>query len=419
MNSGGLTREEECTLKTALAFVVIKSRMYKALEDPETSTPTSEQQEDKNQKDCTGNGILLKGRQPSSTLDRLFDSSPANTPLARRETNSAKQHHGIIHQTPRAARKTSFMQSLGDEGHLSKIFHAACSLARSQDKASGGRSDACPRNEVALFGAVGHLANQLQIILICKTPLICSAPAKTANIEAEDEKQSDGTVSSKGIVVAPDAFVQEWIRSKLLEVLDNGDGFHNNKRSMLAAFCVFQVMVPQLVDLSPALLGHIFQVATKILRDLYDDKITIANGPHERPAECKGILDFLATSALRLMECCWTSKAMSSRDNKGRKNHLEFMAKELQYRLGDLIVPVPLQQIPHVYRNLCNSQKLHNHHQRMLFRVGTRMSRRSCAAVSPLPHTWNKRMRKLPTFTLDPGAKLIIQMSIYRLLIQA
>jgi hypothetical protein len=67
--------------------------------------------------------------------------------------------------------------------------------------------------------------------------------------------------------------------------------------------------------------------------------------------------------------------------NSGLKWHVEFMAKERQCGLGNLFVPIPLQQIPHVYRDVCNSQKLQNHHRYMLSNVATRTSWEGGAAV--------------------------------------
>ena len=39
--------------------------------------------------------------------------------------------------------------------------------------------------------------------------------------------------------------------------------------------------------------------------------------------------------------------------------HQAFMVGELQFRLGDLLVPVALQQMPILYRDLCTKQKVH------------------------------------------------------------
>ncbi|KAL3920360.1 MAG: hypothetical protein SGILL_003303 [Bacillariaceae sp.] len=446
MTSAGLTREEECILKTALALVVIKSRSNKRLKG--TGGDLSTGDEPQNHDDtvvATRNGAFPAAGPSTSTLDRLFDRSPSTDTPAKDKNDDREQSSSVVQPTPQAPEKTAYMQSMGDENHILKIFHAARSLARTvlanrrttekciagNDVSRDCHGKASANSEVALYGATGHLANQLQILLISDNPTTFTAPGKAWATPVRLSSSQSEKESPKGVndpdqpTRSPETYVHEMIRSNLLDPLsvtgktDDGNGLEEDTSDLLAAFHVFQVMVPQLVNLSPALVGHIFQVSTKILRDLYDDKIAVTKRPQEGPMEHKRMLDSLGTSILRLMETCWTSKASFSSDQNNHKRHANFMKEEVQFRLGDLMVPVPLQQIPHVYRDLCNQQKLHTHHLRMMSRAHVRASRTGGTTVSPVPNTSNKAVHEdLPIYTLDAGSKLIIRMAIYRLWMQ-
>ena len=419
MRASGLTHEEECMLKTALAFVVIKSRYKNSArqqseEDSESGAAACSQHDEENEADQGNSGESKGTGSWTSTLDGLFGSSPSSPPKKWKECGGKQSFDvdaNIVQPTPQGPNKKSFLQSAINERHLSSIFRAACSLARADLDTRFRTNDGSRPDKMALFGAAGHLANQMQVLLLRKTnvfvPISPQNNETDEEEEAKDEKEERHEPKKNKVVISPEAFLQEWIRGSLLEALTShgdivdADSVQDDIQKLLAAFHVFQVMVPQLVNISPPLVGNIFQATTKILRDLYDDEIAVAP---RQDASVKRLFDHLATSTLRLMETCWVSEPTKIGEKNNRARHREFMRNELQYRLADFLDPVPLQQIPHVYQDLCNQQKPRQHHRSMIS---------DGIATSPTD-THEKRTEN----TLGPGAKLIIRMAVYRIFMQ-
>jgi hypothetical protein len=428
--SARLTREEESLLKTALAFVVVNSRISpkRALTGDAADTNDPSTRQAKNSRGQANTGLATGFMTPPSILDGLFHIPPTDVSSGTKPAYSFK---GIHSSTP----QPKFLQSIDDDDHLMNIFRAARFLAKrvlarksessrqikmAAHEGNSCRSSVyCPNDdELALAGTTGHLANQLHHMLVRLTRL----PADNLSDASKDigSATTNSTSKSRHSNDRPQQplLPKEWIRTSLLEsITGTGDNtvvsnsLKEDTLEMLAAYHVYHVMVPQLVFLSPAFVGHIFQFATRLVRDLYDDKFTIPIRLQEGLLQHQRVLDTLATSTLRLMETCWTSKPSSTKECK---LHRAFLLNELHSRLLDLVVPVSLQNVPTLYRELATKKKLHGHQRRMEARVLAREKSSKGSLLSARP----KYQGHLPKYTLDPGAKVIIRMSIFRLVMR-
>ncbi len=491
-----LTREEECTLKTALAFVVIKARAgaksKAALEDsPAIDNRTKKQ---KTMESSSRNAVECD----SSVLDHLFC-------------------HRRSQRFPNPS-----LECKGDQHHIDYMFRAAKTLAETWLVARRTQNAEETRASKALEGATGHLARQLQVLLVANANCHVSNPStkqSTARSNHEEEKQTppktryrrtslsskstvDSTstpsassrMGSSAMVVTPAThnskshsnsqsqsqnsnsfnteedrigednlqnngrvvslfLVQEWIRSTLLDDGDyrqhaaTNDTVDRVSRTILSrqnttildalsSFHVYAVMVPQLARISPPLIGHIFQVVAKVVRDLYNDKIAVAGedcsvmrGGQNRSISGDKLLDHLATSALGLLELCWTTKITG-----GRESHRSFLLLSLQQILGDLLVPLSRQKLAgeHYQLTISEARRHSALRQEPLVLQPNGFSRFSEAAhhqtlrqVAAFTRAKNLASRdesgEVRKFhaprTLDPESKLLLRMAVYRLLL--
>jgi len=169
--------------------------------------------------------------------------------------------------------------------------------------------------------------------------------------------------------------VQEWIRSTLLQQNDNQEDIvtgataetkiirtvlscqNTEVQDVLASFHVYSVMIPQIARISPPLIGHVFQVVARVVKDLYDDKIMVVgkkttllsdDGKQSKAIDTNGnakqLLDHLTTSALKLLELCWTTEIDNSQTRR-EEGHRSFLLLSLQDILGDLLVPLSRSEL--------------------------------------------------------------------------
>ena len=465
------TREEECTLKTALAFVIIKARakakaqaQARAEADAEasgTNISNSTSRNDRHKNDgftelstnTTENenlhGITSLSKSSSawgddiSILDHLFSHCNSRSSLCNYEEGFRKPC------PPR------YLECTEGRSHIDHMFRAAKALAetllithrnqqRHRDQSqveTRVTSTTMVATSKALVGATGHLARQLQLLLVANQTINStddkSTPTKPSSItqsllakrKGRDKRTSKvryrrPSTSSKSAadststpssssrtdvatsVANPAANhsangktdarngdetnrnstaiesivdVQEWIRSTLLQLGDNkqhtatADTPNLDSKStttilscrnatvydVLAPFHVYTVMVPQISRICPPLIGHIFQVVAKLVKGLYNDKITVVdeaativsddNGERELSVttcddNARQILDHLATSALTLLEICWTTKVIGSHSMCG-EDHRSFLLLSLQEILGDLLIPLSRSEL--------------------------------------------------------------------------
>lgn len=488
-----LTREEECTLKTALAFVVIKTRAKARAKAKRraiaseairhSNTACENHHSSKKQRITDYSATATDGAErkhdSGGSIDigssTAFDTSILDHLFRRRgniSSGSASSHQRGI---PRPRRSRS-LECTGGRIHIDHMFRAAKTLAETWLVTDRNRnqSQTMVTSTKALAGATGHLAHQLQLLLVAKstadgvhdkststaksastsTSTSSSAststsvtqssqslatpkdrgkktprmryrrPSLSSKVSATDSTSTPSSSSRTGAAAAAAAVmvtpasnhkqndgsnldenshgnrtmeavfhVQKWIRSTLLQQEDHPQQFsatnvtetrltilscqNTTVRDVLASFHVYVVMIPQIVRISPPLIGHVFQVVARLVKDLYSDKITVAgedaalwdgsdgdvDGERELPTtdrngHARQLLNHLATSALNLLELCWTTKIVVGR-RRSAESHRSFLLGSLQEILGDLLVPLSRSELSGEHYRLTVSSSRH------------------------------------------------------------
>jgi hypothetical protein len=405
-------------LKTALAFVVINSRSKKRAltKDADASSNPST----RNGNHHRGNRIMSSSAAlPSSPIfNGLFNKPsnavPSNSYAARRGSREQEKHgSGTV-------ASSMFLHSIDDEDHTMHIFRAARSLAKTflaqkrqrskMKRHSAKGKKRLPNDDVAaLTGTTVHLAHQLQQFIDRQKNRVdvkSSAPVSGAS-KSKGSKRSHRSKKQPAKKLSPHA----WIRKSLLETIyaeEGSSGGHSLKDDtldMIAAFHIYQVMIPQIASRYPSLFSLVFQVATTLVRDLYDDKVAIPRRTNEGLAAHKRTMDGLATSALRLIETCLTVKTSSPRANNMLRST---MLSIVHTHLVRLTVPISSRDVPKLYRQLVEKKRLHRHQLRMEARILARQNAVKGSLLAGRP----RYKRLLPRFTLDPGAKVLLRLAI-------
>ncbi|KAG7367411.1 hypothetical protein IV203_030082 [Nitzschia inconspicua] len=428
-STSGLSPEEESMLKTALAFVIINSRSRKRSlaedDNAQDNSSTRHGQQHPSQSLVHASAEL----PPTPIFGGLFDdtaeTNSSRSCSSQQKTPQKNAFQGSLTSVP----KVRFLQCTDDDHHSMHIFRAARSLAKTllakqrSDKKNrnlvgGGLTTNCkfPRDdEVALAGTAGHLASQLQQLLHRhQTSLAAKTSSSVAprSSKTNPDKRSSKLEKQQPKKLSP----HEWIRTSLLESIEIQDkdkvvnSLKEDTLDMLAAFHVYHVMIPQLASRCPALVTIVFQIATKLIRELYDDKFVVPNRQHERPSEHMRTLDSLAVSALRLMEACWTSKRLTPKETKMLRST---MLNELQTNLVDLTVPSLFQNIPKLLCELSAKKRLHMYQLRLEARISARGETVQGSLLSARP----RYQGRLPKHTLDPVAKVMVRVAVFRLLL--
>jgi hypothetical protein len=494
-----LTREEECTLKTALAFVVIKTRAKAKANKRATAIATataaiaSSGTSNKKQRIIADSSAEAKDFSEStvhyesiSILDHLFchDRSSSNS-CNSNEQREREHERGFPTPKPRPSRS---LECSGGRTHIDHMFRAAKTLAETwlvtnqtqqQQFLRRDRPPSARSTTKALVGATGHLAHQLQLLLVAAAANhptsngatiakhkkstaqqpASSSPAKQRDrgkttlsraryrrpsLSSRSAADSTSTPSSSSqtaaatatatataaVVVTPATshhnshknknkngvecnqnnrtvetvfLVQEWIRSTLLQqdalyqgTTPSTPGATNKETKVsrtilschnttvldvLASFHVYTIMIPQIARISPPLIGHVFQVVARLVKDLYSDKIAVVgedtafraagssgNGEKDlgRTRNARKLLDHLVTSALALLELCWTTEIAVGRSRAScEESHRSFLLLSLQEILGDLLVPLSRSELSgEHYRSTISASRKRTLHER-------------------------------------------------------
>ncbi len=432
-----LTREEECTLKTALAFVVIKAR------------------------------VRAKSRAENLAGEAATDTTGKNSPPPPKAHDSSILDHLFCSDNEQMsfAKERRSLDCNGDRMHVEYMFQAAKTLAETwliAHKQSGLPRREFERTLLSLQGATMHLAQQLQILLLTNAnhqnedsraerhhrPSLSSS--KSVNDSATTPSSFSRTSSAGAgatILVTPATnysqsqsitnddnsiqhetnemddtifIVQDWIRSTLLghcsETKNSRAIILNDSTSVMdmqSSFHVYTVMIPQIAGISPPLIGHIFHIVARLVMDLYNDKILLVS----EDSNSKQLLDCLATSALSLLELCWTTE-ITIGESVDRENHRSFLLLSLQEILGELLVPLSRQELASEHYRLALSAdslqstfKSQGRWDVSMDYQGSRPSKRQ------RQQQWNEASPMQIPRTLDPEAKLLLRMAVYRLIL--
>ena len=422
-----LTREEECTLKTALAFVVIKARA-RAQSRAESLLGEATTETTKGQKSP-------QKAYDSSILDHLF----------RNNSNQI---------SPTKERRS--LDCRGDQMHVEYMFRAAKTLAETwliAHNQSGLPRRELERTSSSLQGATMHLAHQLQLLLLTnvnhrsedsraknrrpsmsssksvndsttttlsysRTPNARAGPVVlvTPATQSQSITNDDHSIQHETNEMDDSIFiVQDWIRSTLLgqysEAKDSSTIVLNECTSVMdiqSSFQVYTVMIPQIAGISPPLIGHIFHIVARLVMDLYSDNILLGS----EDSNSVQLLDHLATSALSLLELCWTTE-ITIGENSDRENHRSFLLLSLQEILGELLVPLSRQDLASEhYRLTLSAASL----QSTFENQGRRDAQRSRPSKRQREQQWNESTKMQVPQALDPEAKLLLRMAVYRLI---
>jgi len=506
-----LTREEECTLKTALAFVIIKARAKARANETISRRSILPNASEKNlfkKRGFTESSIATKNGTTTNEYDRDIASLSPWCPALENDSSildhlfshcssrnsSSRNHTGLRYSQP-----SRFLECTKGRDHIDHMFCAAKTLAetwlvrhRNQQLQLQHRDESqvlthavlatMTATKMALLGATGHLARQLQLLLVANQTIDSmenkSTPSKPSSITKSLQAKRKGrdkrmskvryrrpSMSSKSATESASApsspsrtdtatspvnaatgnsnnsktddiienemnrdsmeiesvlDIQKWIRSTLLHLGDykqhSATTDTTNIESkftttilscrnatiydVLASFHVYAVMVPQISRISPPLIGHIFQVVAKLVRDLYNDKIAVigeaasifsgTSGGEIPVNTCDNIarqlLDHLATSALMLLEICWNTKIGSDREH-----HRSFLLLSLQEILGDLLIPLPRSNLAREHYRLTISAS-----RNRMFQKGQQHSQgNSSRSLSPKKDIQVQQQRRL------------------------
>lgn len=422
-----LTREEECTLKTALAFVVIKARAR-----------------------ARSRAVNLVGEATDESQDSIGHRTP---PFSKADHSSILDHLFCNDNNKKSS--TEERRSLdcnGDRKHVEYMFRAAKTLAETWLSAQTRAGRELERASLSLQGATRHLAHQLQLWLVSNTndrnedrhtqkrrrrrsslsindsistpssfrrtnsadapsAVLVTPASQSQSTTTDDNSNSHETNNGMDDTIV---IVQDWIRSTLLghnvEMEDSRMILSDQNASLLdirSSFHVYAVMVPQIAGISPPLIGHIFQIAARLVMDLYSDAIVMAD------EDSDPLLDCLATSALGLLELCWTTE-ITIGESREREGHRSFLLLSLQGILGELLVPLSREGLAY-------------EHYRLTFldeslQPDSEQEDSSDESTDSQDDRSSKRQRQPSNprnlRTLDPEAKLLLRMAVYRLIVQ-
>jgi hypothetical protein len=424
-------------IKTALAFVVAKARLRRrkrpleAEKAAEASTVSIAASSTVNQFNREIEKRIRVGRLRPSLLDGFFRCQA----LQVQDCPCA----GIDGQAG------SLLQRHGGTKHLHHMFQAAFTLAKCavlQSKSSSNSDSCCGSvnsdTAAALIGATAHLAYQLQLFL--STTFSPSFKFTSSKSQADEEKTTNRQELPPPRVDDGMAIVQSWIRSTLLHFSSSAFSSSSssnaiNTDDIEAAFAVYQIVVPQLAILSPPVIAHIFQVVTRLIRELYDDKLvlpamaTSTRATSSTPNDSVTTMDYLATCALKLLELCWTvdtANPSSSIESPFSGNyhdveeHRSFLLLSLQETLGDLLIPLSYDEVSRFQHYEPAHGTLDEQQLQPTMAGGTAMpvtitNARTHGSKDSNRSNAGRHMMNYQGY-LHPDAKLIMRMAVYRLL---
>ena len=278
------------------------------------------------------------------------------------------------------------------------------------------------------------------------TPDAAVVTPATGERARKNERARNGRDAPSSIETA--ALVREWIRSTLLEQPPRSEGVVSASAPLAAfsgtkvlawpgatkaihvkaSFAVYASMVPQIAGISPALVGHVFRVAGGLVRDAYHERIAVVLVPGKGGASnCDGnararvLLNHLAASAMGLLRACWEAGKESSGGigASGEKAaHRTFLLLSLQELLGDLLVPLPLSELPREHYRLAvrglarRKQRERDWHERQQREQEKQREQQQEQQQGPRHPRYSGAC-----FGLDPESKLLLRMAVYRLLV--
>jgi hypothetical protein len=213
-------------------------------------------------------------------------------------------------------------------------------------------------------------------------------------------------------------FVQDWIRFSMLHPINRiASSTSEDIMDLLAVFRVYEVMIPQIATMSPSLLVEIFKAVVKLIRDLYYDQSVVKKPPpcdHHMVNHKNNqlILNYLATSSLRLLEICWTTKISTNTrgDSSVEDRHRTHLFLILQSALRDFLVPLQISTIPKTYHTV--SVRL-NRRKYELGRFVRELSRKPTLSGAVAANKY--RMQQPRQYFLHPTAKLTMRLAVYKM----
>ena len=390
-----LTREEECLLKTALAMVVVRKRcQLREIDDGKADDNHSEETKS------------TKGKKRKSPAVSIINDDDEGVDTTTSNNKKKKKKHQpleganmntrlldtLFSNPPGSSLSSGSSQLLQipHRVHINQMFCIACSMITNNSNSNGSASP-------ALDGTACHLAQQLQVWLA------------TMDLPQEQDQEQDDTHG--------EAVVSSWIQTSLLS--------HPN------ACRVYQAMIPYVfsskVSLSsttsshdgcggvggdpqapPRLAATILWVVATLLQQVYNDDpslqlptTTTTNGTTidslSSNATKHRAWGFLATSLLRLLSIC----LLSFRNTRNEDSTMAILQE--CWGDGDLLVPLPVTKLGFEYWKL---------------------AKLSSRIPPPLPPSSQpprpRQHQKADNFRccLDPGSKLLIRLTLYRMIVQ-
>jgi hypothetical protein len=385
-----LTREEECLLKTALAMVVIKKR--KLQKDMEDGTIHHNQDDDDNEGKFTRTKVRKVSSSVDDTTTRKSTGDKSKLPLTASPLeslfNSSNKKKVPSRTTTTGSPSTSSSSPLlnsPNRVHIDQMFQVARSMAIT----SSGQPTGEARNP-ALAGTASHLAQQLQVWAQHEQheePARSTQPQDHRTTTRDESSASSSSASSSTVLV-----VKDWIRSRLTALEQQGPRSN---------FVVFEAIIQQATD--ETFVSTVLSIVVKILRDLYYDEFLVASPSSsnlivsrtttsKKKTPSSTSLDRLATLSLQLVYTCldwYNNKYNSEAQAQAQARHRHRYQCPRSGRGGiqvlyeclagdeELLVPLPFSRLPKAYV-----------------------------------------ARKSPCGGLDPGAKLLLRLTLYRCLLQ-
>jgi hypothetical protein len=247
---------------------------------------------------------------------------------------------------------SSTLLQLPHPQHMDRMFQAARNMALHSNQ---------QQTNTALYGTASHLAHQLQVWM---------------SHDGSDEENNNCTITTT--TTTNDAAVKSWIRTSLLAVPSEA---------------TFHVYYSLLEHANLELQSLIFKILSTLIHEAYHDKLFCRgrfNNNHHQQQQHANEINAMAVTWLRLAQRCLLTCASP-----------EQLLPTLHENLGELLVPLvsPSSSISNASKNSSFVKTFWD------------LSCNSVASSSSSSSAMNNT-----TTALDPGAKMILRLGLYRLL---
>ena len=331
--------------------------------------------------------VVVKKRQQSSSSSREDDGGDDFAAKKKQKQNLMER----ILQSPSSS--SPMLLQLPHPIHIDRIFQAARSMSTVIVNNSNSSSNS-NNYYASLHGTTNHLANQLQLWVHqkVKEQQVATTPTTTSS----ETKKYTGKKEQN---------VEQWIRSSLMAM------------PMESTFCVYDSLIGQCQDI--LVVETIFRVLASLIHDLYYDQLwcNLDEQQQGRNNQQKSnnnkttvVADVFGVTWLRLAQRCITTSSVDCVP----LHQYETMIQILHNVMGELLVPLPSTTNAATTNNILSSSSSPSSLAKTFWELcSTTAPRSTTASSTSTSSSNNKKQRRI---MLDPGAKVLLRLGLYRFL---